>query len=332
MKHNTTLWFVATLFIACAAPANAQRHLQADSIAFVNAEWHTDTLDGFLYRHCHFQQRQLFNSNQYFSVIEIPKGSKTRLRFVADSVLTTVSNFALRSGALAGINGSYFNMSTGAPVCYLRIGGKELGDNEPGRNDSINRKYYQNAAIRLLPSGRPRFNIPDSNRLSEKKMVDKNVMTSGPMLINHGVDVPQRLDRRFVYARHNRTAIGLKPDGTIILLVADGRSRHNADGLSLPELTRVMRWLGCCDAANLDGGGSSTMYIRNGSTNGIVNHPSDNGRFDPMGQRPVANAILLVKQQPSSDKTTANTLRPDASKVVSKADTTADNSSMNKSE
>ena len=281
----------------CATPLHAQKHYEEDSIAFVNAEWQTDTLDGFLYHHYHFQHHQLFNSNQYLCVIEIPKGSKTHLRFVADTVLTTVSNFALRTGALAGINGSYFNMSTGAPVCYLRIEGKELGDNEPARTDTINRKYYQNAAIRLLPSGRPRFNIPDSNRLSEKKMPDSNVMTAGPMLICRGADVPQRLDRRFVYARHNRTAIGLKRDGTIILLVADGRSKNNAAGLSLPELTHVMRWLGCCDAANLDGGGSSTMYIRDNSTNGIVNHPSDNGRFDPLGQRRVANAIMLVKKE-----------------------------------
>ncbi|MBO4600141.1 MAG: phosphodiester glycosidase family protein [Bacteroidales bacterium] len=294
---NKTLSLPITLFLLqllITLPLQAQRHYQEDSIAFVNAEWQTDTLDGFLYRHYHFQQRQIFNSNQYLCVIEIPRGSKTRLRFVADSTLTTVSNFAQRTGALAGINGSYFNMSTGVPVCYLRIGGKEIGTNEPARTDSINRKYYQNAAIRLLPTGRPRFNIPDSNRLSEKQMPDSNVMTAGPMLISKGVNVPQRLDRRFVYARHNRTAIGLKPDGTIILLVADGRSKEFANGLSLPELTRVMRWLGCCDAANLDGGGSSTMYINNRSTNGIVNHPSDNGRFDPAGQRPVANAILLV--------------------------------------
>ena len=283
MKHTYTLLITLLLFFFAPLPGDAQRHYQTDSIAFVNALWQTDTLDGFLYHHYH-----------YICVIEIPKGSHTRLRFVSDSVLTTVSNFALRSGAVAGINGSYFNMSTGAPVCYLRIDGKELGTNEPARTDSINRKYYQNAAIRLLPSGRPRFNIPDSSRLSERKMPDSNVMTAGPMLLCRGANVPQRLDRRFVYARHNRTAIGLKPDGTIILVVADGRSKQNADGLSLPELTHVMRWLGCRDAANLDGGGSSTMYIRNGSTNGIVNHPSDNGRFDPLGQRPVANAILLV--------------------------------------
>lgn len=280
--------------------AHAQRHLQADSIAFANAEWQTDTLAGFLYRHYHFQQRQLFNSNQYLCVIEIPKGSPTRLRFASDSVLTTTSNFALRAQALAAINGSYFNMSTGAPVCYLRIGGREIGINEPARTDTLHRKYYQNAAIRLLPSGRPRFNIPDSSRHCERLMPDSNLMTAGPMLISRGVDLPQRLDRRFVYARHNRTAIGLKPDGTVVLLVADGRSRQHADGLSLPELTHIMRWLGCCDAANLDGGGSSTMYIKGLTPNGIVNHPSDNGRFDPQGQRPVANAILLLPRNPAA--------------------------------
>ena len=64
-------------------PCRAQRHYQADSTAFVNAEWQTDTLDGFLFHHYHFQQRQLFNSNQYLCVIEIPKGSPTHLRFVA---------------------------------------------------------------------------------------------------------------------------------------------------------------------------------------------------------------------------------------------------------
>ena len=314
MKHKKIL---SLLLVLLAVPhCQAQHHhLRADSVAFVNAEWQTDTLDGFLYRHYHFQHNQIFNSNQYLCVIEIPKGSPTRLRFVSDTVMTTVADFAQRADALAAINGSFFNMSTGAPVCYLRIDGKELGNNEPARTDSVNRKYYQNAAIRLLTSGRPRFNIPDSNRLSEKKMPDSNVMTSGPMLLCRGAIVPQRLDRRFVYARHNRTAIGLKPDGTIMLVVADGRSRKHADGLSLPELTYVMRWLGCCDAANLDGGGSSTMYIRNHGTGGIVNHPSDNGRFDPMGQRRVANAILLMS------KNKATNSKPNAAKNATQHDT-----------
>lgn len=297
------------LLLFSAPNSHAQRqHYLADSAAFVNAEWQTDTLNGFIFRRYHFQHHQIFNSNQYICVIEIPKGSTTRLCFASDSMPATVSTFAQRHNALAGINGSYFNMSTGLPVCYLRIGGKELGVNEPARNDSINRKYYQNATIRLLSSGRPRFNIPDSNRKCERNMPDSNVMTAGPMLISRNATVPQRLDRRFVYARHNRTAIGLKPNGNILLVVADGRNKKYANGLSLTELTHIMRWLGCCDAANLDGGGSSTMYIHGIGTSGIVNHPSDNGRFDPLGERRIANAILLVSS--NKDKESDNDSKP----------------------
>ena len=85
MKHTYILITALLLFFLVPLPGNAQRHLQADSAAFVNALWQTDTLDGFLYHHYHFQQHQLFNSNQYICVIEIPTGSPTRLRFVSDS-------------------------------------------------------------------------------------------------------------------------------------------------------------------------------------------------------------------------------------------------------
>lgn len=288
-----------SLFLLLLSPSvsRAQHNYTADSSAFVNAEWTADTLEGFRYRCCHFAHKELFRSNQYISVIEIPRGSGTRLVFTADTALATVAEFSDRAGALAGINGSYYNMSNGTPVCYLRIGGKELGINTPGRHDTVNRKYFQNAAIRLLPSGRPRLSLPDDERFSERCMRDSNIMTAGPLLLHWGRLVPQRLDRRFIYSRHNRTALGLKADGTVVLLVADGRSRDNADGLTIPELALVMRWAGCVDAANLDGGGSSTMFVKGAGENGILNHPSDNGRFDTAGQRRVANAILLMPRR-----------------------------------
>ena len=116
-------------------------------------------------------------------------------------------------------------------------------------------------------------------------------MTAGPMLLREGRYVPQRDDRTFVTKRHNRTALGLRPDGTVLLVVADGRFRHTAEGFSLTELQMVMRWLGCCDAINLDGGGSTTMYVK---SRGVVNHPSDNNTHDHDGQRPVSNAILIL--------------------------------------
>ena len=261
-----------------------------DSLRVANAEWRVDSLDGFTLKRYHFGEGELFCSAQHLFVIEIPKDSPRRLAFAYDSVLTEVSTLAERSEAYAAINGSFFDMEFGNPVCYLRIDGTQRGENTPGRDDSVNRKYYQYATL-ALQSGRPNLLVPDSNRLSEEQMKEKNIMTAGPMLLHEGALVPQRNDRTFVTKRHNRTALGVRPDGTTLLVVADGRFKHKAEGLSLTELERVMHWLGCTEAINLDGGGSSTMYVKD---SGVVNYPSDNNRHDHEGQRPVSNAILLL--------------------------------------
>ena len=264
-----------------------------DSIRVVNAEWRVDSLDGFVLKRYHFDEGTLICSPQHFFLIEIPAHSPRKLAFVSDTILTPVSILAQRSKAYAAVNGSYFDMDLGNPVCYLRIGGQPVGENTPANNDSINRKYYQYASISLR-NGRPRLRVPDSNRLSEERWKDSNIMTAGPMLLRKGKLVEQRDDRTFVTNRHNRTALGVRKDGTVVLLVADGRFKNKAEGLSLYELQRVMLWLGCTDAINLDGGGSSTMYIKGKPYDGIVNYPSDNNRHDHEGQRPVSNAILIL--------------------------------------
>lgn len=75
----------------------------------------------------------------------------------------------------------------------------------------------------------------------------------------------------------------------IVIVVVDGRHKE-AVGLTLQELALLLREMGCQDAINLDGGGSSTMYI-NGY--GVVNHPSGNAIFDHEGERAVRTVILI---------------------------------------
>ena len=77
-------------------------------------------------------------------------------------------------------------------------------------------------------------------------------------------------------------------DGTVVFVVVDGRLPEAA-GVSTTELSLIMSWLGCRDALNLDGGGSSTMVF----DGNVVNHPSDNKKFDHQGERVVANAIVV---------------------------------------
>ena len=57
-----------------------------------------------------------------------------------------------------------------------------------------------------------------------------------------------------------RTAIGQKADGTVLLLVTDGRGASGHLGATASDLIEVMEKYGAINAANLDGGSSSTMY------------------------------------------------------------------------
>jgi exopolysaccharide biosynthesis protein len=86
--------------------------------------------------------------------------------------------------------------------------------------------------------------------------------------------------------RHPRTAIGYTKDGHIIILVSEGRS-ESAAGLTLPQMAKILQELGCEEALNLDGGGSTCMII-NGKK---VNYPSDKGE-----QRPVPSVFMIMEK------------------------------------
>jgi exopolysaccharide biosynthesis protein len=74
---------------------------------------------------------------------------------------------------------------------------------------------------------------------------------------------------------------------TIVFVVVDGRQPKISVGFSIDELAALMAKLGCVEAINLDGGGSSTM-VAGGR---VVNSPSD-----AAGERPVSDALLIFKK------------------------------------
>lgn len=88
----------------------------------------------------------------------------------------------------------------------------------------------------------------------------------------------------FAELRHPRTMIGTGPDASIWLAVVDGRQPDLSAGMTLVELREFARRLALTNALNLDGGGSTTMWV-NGA---VVNSPSD-----PTGPRAVSDALLV---------------------------------------
>jgi hypothetical protein len=88
----------------------------------------------------------------------------------------------------------------------------------------------------------------------------------------------------FAENRHPRTLIGTAPDGAIWLITVDGRQTELSAGMTLAELRAFARRLALANALNLDGGGSTTMWVRGE----VVNSPSD-----PAGPRLVSDALLV---------------------------------------
>jgi len=111
----------------------------------------------------------------------------------------------------------------------------------------------------------------------------------GPHLLASGLVSDEGFTNTLVGRRHPRTALGVLPDGRILLLVVDGRSPPHSLGMTLVELALEMRRLGAVDAMNLDGGGSSTMVV----SGRVVNLPSDEN-----GERAVATSLLVLPTGP----------------------------------
>jgi hypothetical protein len=76
----------------------------------------------------------------------------------------------------------------------------------------------------------------------------------------------ERFSGSFASRRHPRTGAGIR-DNTLVLVAVDGRHPGYSEGMTLDEFARLFVELGCHDAVNLDGGGSTTMVVRGETMN-----------------------------------------------------------------
>jgi exopolysaccharide biosynthesis protein len=123
--------------------------------------------------------------------------------------------------------------------------------------------------------------------------IETEDITGGvPQLIKNGnIEITwenEKTTKSFVETRHPRTAVAKLKDGKFLMITVDGRS-ESSGGISLLDLARYLRELGATDAMNLDGGGSTTMWL----DGAVVNHPSDKE-----GERKVSDALIVRLRQP----------------------------------
>jgi len=131
--------------------------------------------------------------------------------------------------------------------------------------------------------------VPEEKTPFIKKWKMQTAVGGGPVLLQNGeVKITNNEELKFsgkaINDRHPRTAIGYTKEGELIILVVQGRS-ESGSGATLVQEANILKDLGCYEALNLDGGGSSCMLVNGKETI----KPSDKE-----GQRPVP-AVLIIK-------------------------------------
>ena len=122
MKHIRLIF--SAILLSLVVPCGYAQTRQ-DSLAIAHAQWHTDTLQHGAV--CMYTNIHVFDSPQQISIIKYdPKKYKTQI--VQAPQMTMTSHLAKENQAEAAINGSYFNVKTGAPTTFIRLDGIVRGE------------------------------------------------------------------------------------------------------------------------------------------------------------------------------------------------------------
>ncbi|HTE28408.1 phosphodiester glycosidase family protein [Flavitalea sp.] len=235
----------------------------------------------------------------------------------------TPAQYYLRDDSpLVVVNGTFFSFTTNQNLNALIKDGNLVAYNVPSLKSKITDSFYYptRAAIGitkkrkadvawlftdtaviypyafekdpLIAAGTnpdPAFkDLKTFNKWKRWKM--ETAIGGGPVLVqNKKIRVTSKEEQMFVNGendRHPRTAMGYTSNNKLIILLVQGRFPGEAEGVTLHEEAEILLSLGCVEALNLDGGGSSSMLVNGHQTI----KPSDKGN-----ERPVPGVFLIKK-------------------------------------
>ena len=270
---------------------------------------------------------EVTNAKQTVFVLEVDLNNPDyKINFLKTQT-DTVSAIGKRNKAIAAINACYEEDAT-----YVRTNGYDHPEYKVAAMDPNHLRFWKHEAaivgngkrsVGIVHGAKGAKNIKEGGIQATKmyqELNERNIFSSSPMLIDDYDPVGSRfvpypyneytdsqlkasslgLDgedyRRHQGVRHPRVAVALTDDNDLLFVVVDGRFSGKAEGMDADELTRFLvkhfnpRW-----AINMDGGGSSTMWISGygDSVNNVLNYPCDNSRWDHYGQRKRPTVFLV---------------------------------------
>ncbi|MFI5129417.1 MAG: phosphodiester glycosidase family protein, partial [Chitinophagales bacterium] len=152
-------------------------------------------------------------------------------------------------------------------------------------------QYYASAVAQLNKSSRNvKFTRDGNFPLALKVWKMETAVGGGPVLLQNGeINIANNKELKFagkaIDDKHPRTAMGYTKDNRLVILLVQGRFPAVSEGATLKQEAQILKDLGCWEALNLDGGGSSCLLVNGRETI----KPSDKE-----GQRPVP-AVFLIR-------------------------------------
>ena len=176
---------------------------------------------------------------------------------------------------VAGINASYYNMTTGKPSGVFVMNGNDVTGNDKSA-------YFAVLKDGTVKIGNADEYANDKGNIQEALGIYKMLVFDGKIVLS---DADQKNTQKYP-----RQTIGITEDNKVILLSADGNQEPASIGLTLMEQAQVMLDLGCKWAGHLDGGGSMTYGSKPEGEDSfkIVNKPSDGS------ERSISNGLIVV--------------------------------------
>ena len=183
---------------------------------------------------------------------------------------------------VAGVNASFYNMTTGQPMGITYIDGVSFGT--PSYDNFF--AILKDGKTAVIDYAKNLGNYVDENGES----TIWQAAAGSQWLVRDGKDVTAGASGDYNTQRHSRTCVGVTAEGKVVLMVLDGRQEPFSCGGSMHELAQIMLEAGCVAAVNLDGGGSTTYASRPEGSDKVevINRPSDGS------ERSISSGLIIA--------------------------------------
>lgn len=312
IKNTGFLLSLALLLGSCAVSKTGHDPSDFGTVLKDTLGWKVDTLKEGLVHYSFAGRYEPFESNQRVDVLWVDLEANRLIfddRSPSDSLSAKVKE---HPGAIAAVNGTYYEIVKSGEF-------KGLSSSFFKADDRVrasvtvpegHRLFWKHEGAFYYEEGTEDWGIVYGDADSYNQMSYANALSGSPMLIYKHKPVGEKFVKkrnvpldsldyedpdRHQGVRHPRTALALTDDNHLLMITVDGR-REKTAGMSAKELTQFIdHFFEPKHALNIDGGGSTTMWIKGSSSpNGVVNFPTDNKKYDHFGQRRIRNAIIVV--------------------------------------